>query len=80
MMDPLNAMEPIVDYRTLRRWNTTEVPQYDIIVDDPSLKKSSPFKFDATLNQKIILWYISILSDMVYFVVKSIDYISGRDA
>ena len=58
IMDPLGAMEYVVDYKSLEPWNATDVPQYDIIVDDPSSKKISPFKYDANLNKKIILWYI----------------------
>lgn len=55
-MDPLGAVDSIVDYTQLERWNTTEVPQYDIRVDDPASKKTSPFKYDEELNRKIILW------------------------
>ena len=43
-------------FQTLKRWHETDVPLYDVMVDDPLSKKKSPFKFDHGLNQKIILW------------------------
>ena len=54
--DPLGAFEAAADFRNLQRWTTTEVPDYDIMVDDPSNMKVSPFAWDDALNRKMILW------------------------
>ena len=54
--DPLGAHALIADFSRLDRWTDTEVPEYDIMVDDPSNMKTSPFPWDETLNRKVLLW------------------------
>ena len=55
-MDPLGATPHIVKLDTLTRWNNTNAPAYDIMVDDPSNMRQSPFKWNEEINSKIILW------------------------
>ncbi len=54
--DPLGAQLYVTDSAELPRWNSTSVPEYDILVDDPENMKISPFSWDDVINKKIILW------------------------
>ena len=54
--DPLGAHAAIADFTRMDRWENSEVPEYDIMVDDPSSMKTSPFSWDAVINQKIVIW------------------------
>ncbi|ELU00298.1 hypothetical protein CAPTEDRAFT_229066 [Capitella teleta] len=55
-MDPLGAFAPLVAAANLPRWKDTQFPYYDIMVDDPSEKRISPFKWSDEINQKVVLW------------------------
>ena len=57
--DPLGTHAAIIDVSRLTRWNTTESPEYDIIIDDPLRQRQSPFKYNETVNSKIVLWSVS---------------------
>ena len=54
--DPLGAHALLTDFSHLERWTGSEVPEYDIMVDDPSNMKTSPFPWVETINEKIVLW------------------------
>ena len=54
-------MEPsqynIVTIDDLPVWSTTIVPDYNIIVDNPEIRKS-PFIYAPDLNDKISIWCV----------------------
>ena len=60
-MDPLGAVPASVKLESLARWNTTNVPEYDILVDDPSNMRQSPFMWNDNINSKIALWCVSVV-------------------
>ena len=54
--DPLGALTPVMDVSNLPRWNTGDVPAYDIMVEDPDNMRRSPFEWRDDINQKVLLW------------------------
>nr|QSG73581.1 ganglioside-induced differentiation-associated protein 2 [Alvinella pompejana] len=57
MDDPLAApTQATVDHTKLVRWNQTNVPEYNMVIDNPDDKKKSPFAYNREINQKIVLW------------------------
>ena len=57
-MDRVEIGAHNLKFNGLKRWDETDVPLYDVMVDDPLSKKISPFKYDSNLNKKIILWFV----------------------
>lgn len=54
--DPLGAHAAVNDFTHFQRWTKCEVPEYDIMVDDPSNMKTSPFYWDDSICEKILIW------------------------
>ena len=55
-MDPLGAASAIVTEESIPLWHSTPVPEYNIMVDDQSKIKQSPFKYSQEINKKVALW------------------------
>jgi len=66
MDDPLEVSKRfVVDHTKLVRWCQTDVPEYNIVTDDPEDQKTSPFVYNEDINKKLIIWYV-ILSRLVH--------------
>lgn len=56
MDELLGVDEKLVDIDDLTRWSQTKPHQHTFLYDQVNSDDHSPFPFDPTLNDKLVLW------------------------